>query len=166
MYNLMIIVFFLLTSYFSKALGDDVDREDFLGLLAEKEPSSAPTGMADKISIRNPSSNAECCDRAALGGNVGCEEASSPANPAGSSVAPIPPPPPPPPPPPEEISGIYDIGIMDDGAAVGGDVDGVEESRTAGPSDGEDESRPAGSEPTAATTPHLVNRELFVLIRR
>ena len=148
--------------YFSKALGDDVDREDEY-LLAEKEPDSAPTRMADKISIRNPSSNADGCDRAALGGNVGCEEASSPATPAGSSVAPIPPPPPP---PPEKISGISDTGIMDDGAAVGGDIDGVEESRTAELSDGEDESSPAGSERTAATPPHLVNRELFVLIRR
>jgi hypothetical protein len=55
---------------------------------------------------------------------------------------------------------------MDDGAAVGGDIDGVEESRTAELSDGEDESSPAGSERTAATPPHLVNRELFVLIRR
>ena len=162
MYNFLIIVFFLLISYFSKALGDDVDREDEY-LLAEKEPSSAPTRMADKISIRNPSNTADCCDRAALGGNVGCEEASSPATPAGSSVAPIPPPPPP---PPEKISGISDTGIMDDGAAVGGDIDGVEESRTAELSDGEDEIHPAGSERTAATPPHPVNRELFVLIRR
>jgi hypothetical protein len=64
--------------YFSRAVGDDVVGEGEY-LPAEKEPSSAPTLMAVKISIRNPSSNADCCDMAALGGNVGSEEATSPA---------------------------------------------------------------------------------------